>query len=459
MKKIVTLLASMALIAAGLQIVPASAAPAPTDVKFFLGSTGCSADDVNFDFLTTTDSDAEVECFYTASGFRYEIGEQTGTVEVPTPAGTQRPLASREDATRYFDSIDGGPIALDAGRPVTGALFTTGGECPAAGACSPVGGLSAGEVIIDITLVGKSGSEEIELGAQTVTFEAAPGDIVKTDVNIQPDAALTGKVFETVELRTWIHGKSAGHGVIKTNGEYSSFISVPTATAGNSGKTPPGKNPVPGKKKGCDNGKGKKRGCEGKGKKSPKPGKPSAKCAPFAPGEAGAEKPTVVLTDAATEAAPVEQKVTLDTSVGDADAVGAGGELGGLPAPAGPGLDYFNVQLDARAADAGLYVLFEFPERRDYDLNLLHPDGSYAARSHGMNLMIPEGRPTEMTNEAGHGGVSTTSSESLVGIRTAPCGGWTLETANWLGEGGEMTVKLWLGEIQNDPQEAGAETP
>ena len=227
---------------------------------------------------------------------------------------------------------------------------------------------------------------------------------------------------------------------------------------GKTGKPkPPGKSNPPGKKKGCDKGKGKKRGCEGKGKKTPKPGKPSAACAPFTPGEAGAGKPTVVLTDAATEAAPLEQKVTLEQSVADADLVGTGQ----IPAS----YDAFNIQVDSKAADAGLYALIEFPARNDLDLNLLHTDGSYAARSRAFNPIIelndvpigplfPSGLST-----SGHGGESTAGSEKLVGIKTGDCGGWTLEVGNYLGQGGDFNVKLWVGESKIDPQAPGAETP
>ena len=188
---------------------------------------------------------------------------------------------------------------------------------------------------------------------------------------------------------------------------------------------------------------------EAKKKKKKKP----AACAAFVPGEAGAEQPTVVLTDAATEAAPVEQTVTLAGSAADARLVSAIPEEG----PLAPGRAPFNIQVDTAAADAGLYALIEFPERRDYDLQLLHTDGSYAARARSFNPVL--GTPGETFSEPGHGGEGTTHSEKLVGIRTADCGGWTLQPENWFGEGGDFTIKLWLGEATIDPQAPGTETP
>ena len=182
-----------------------------------------------------------------------------------------------------------------------------------------------------------------------------------------------------------------------------------------------------------------------KKKKKKKP----AVCATYVPGEKGAGKPTITVTDAATESAPVVQKVNLAQSIADADVVGAG--------VLEPGLDAFNVQVDTANPDAGLYALFEFPMRRDYDLELWWADGSYAARSHDFNLLYSP-NPDTYAN-GGHAGEATDASEKIVGVRTPDCGGYTVETVNWLGEGGEMEVKLWLGEVKNEPQAQGAEVP
>lgn len=182
--------------------------------------------------------------------------------------------------------------------------------------------------------------------------------------------------------------------------------------------------------------------------KKKKPKKPAA-CQPFTPGERGAEKPIVVVTDAAAEAAPVEQAVELELSLGDARLHSAIPKVGPLAESAAQ----FNVQVDSAAPDAGLYALIEFPQRRDYDLDVMHPDGSYAARSHDFNPIMGTGQGLN----GGHAGEATPSSEKIVGLRTNDCGGWTIEVVNWLGEGGEITVKLWLGEAVHDPQAEGEE--
>lgn len=182
-------------------------------------------------------------------------------------------------------------------------------------------------------------------------------------------------------------------------------------------------------------------------KKKPKPPPPPAVCQAYAPGELGTGKPTVVVTDAATEAAPIEQKVTMGRSLANYDLTGM------APEPFLLTSDFFNVQVDTANPDAGLYAYIEFPERRDYDLDFLYPDASYAARSHDGNTTLGTGRG----ENGGHAGEATTKSEKIVGVRTADCAGYTVETSNWFGEGGEFTVTLWLGEIKHDPLAPGTE--
>ena len=180
--------------------------------------------------------------------------------------------------------------------------------------------------------------------------------------------------------------------------------------------------------------------------KKKKPKKPAV-CAAYTPGEMGAEKPTVVVTDAHTAEAPLVQTVTLEPSAADADVLGAALEAS---------KDYFNVQVDSANPTAGLYVTFEFGDFQDYDLWAYFADGTGAASSHGFQpLILLAGQqvgPIEPANTlSNHGGESTVNSENLVGIITPDCGGYTIETANWLGEGGEFDVKVWLGEGKTEP--------
>ncbi|HEV2756682.1 MAG TPA: hypothetical protein VG318_13010 [Actinomycetota bacterium] len=185
-------------------------------------------------------------------------------------------------------------------------------------------------------------------------------------------------------------------------------------------------------------------------KKKPKPKPPApAVCQPYTPGELGTDKPTVVVTDAATEAAPVEQKVTMAMSLANYDP-------GANTGPFAISSDFFNVQVDTANPEAGLYAYLEFPERHDYDLDLHYADGSYAARSHDGNTLLGV---QDLGQNGGHAGEATNKSEKIVGVRTPDCAGYTVETQNWFGQGGEFTVKLWLGEIKNDPLAPGEEVP
>lgn len=208
---------------------PKKAALVQVDQKYFLRSTGCS-DDTNFDYLSTTDADEEVQCFYTAAGIRYEIGQTTGDAcaDDPTTGGQRCAVAGRESASRYFDAIDGVPITLDTTKPVTGSVWTEGATCPVGdpAPCSPAG-IGAGETTMDVSLVGKIGTEEITIGELSETYQVQPGTVHEFKINMKIDPALAGKVFDTIELRTWQGGVAVGHGVILTNGDTSSFITVP----------------------------------------------------------------------------------------------------------------------------------------------------------------------------------------------------------------------------------------
>ena len=179
------------------------------------------------------------------------------------------------------------------------------------------------------------------------------------------------------------------------------------------------------------------------GKKKKKP----PVCAPYAPGELGAEAETVKVTDSHTADAPLLVPISLDAAF-DEGLLEATGQ-GETPRA------YFNVQVDSAAPTAGLYVTWEFQSHQDYDLWAYFSDGSAAASSHGFQPAIDtKGLPAnaDQSNTASnHGGESTATSESLVGITTADCGGYTLEHSTYFGQGGDFEVKVWLGEAVTAP--------
>jgi hypothetical protein len=182
---------------------------------------------------------------------------------------------------------------------------------------------------------------------------------------------------------------------------------------------------------------------EAKKKKKKKP----PVCAPYTPGELGAEAETLVITDAATAEAPVIQPLTFDPYFFE------GISVNGVPGEAPT--NTINVQVDSAAATAGLYVTFEFDEHRDYDLFVRWPDGSEAASSHGFNPLIDtQGQPenVDQSNTAtNHAGETTAGSENIVGLITPDCGGYTVQFHNYFGEGGDFEAKIWLGEGTEEP--------
>lgn len=169
---------------------------------------------------------------------------------------------------------------------------------------------------------------------------------------------------------------------------------------------------------------------EARGKKKPRP------CTSYVPGPDGQGAETIVVTDAATEAAPLE-----------------------LEAATGPGVfflvneetplashRFYNVQVDTSKRTTGLYVRLEFPAGRDYDLYLDFAEGTNAAHAWDFNP-VP-GTGVFPHSESGH---SEVTAEQIDGTKSADCQGYTLEIVTATGEGGPMPLKLWLGKALYDP--------
>ena len=146
------------------------------------------------------------------------------------------------------------------------------------------------------------------------------------------------------------------------------------------------------------------------------------------------------MTDAATEAAPVE--VSLATDPG----LGAGSPGFGIPTDSEISHVFQNIQVDSKAKTTGLWVRVEIPQGTDYDIFLNNPDGTEAAHAAGFNVA-----PVEFLDGTGAGGHSEETAEQLDGIASTDCQGYTLDVANATGPGGDVTLKLWLGEATYTP--------
>jgi hypothetical protein len=174
-----------------------------------------------------------------------------------------------------------------------------------------------------------------------------------------------------------------------------------------------------------------------KKKKKPKP----AVCATFTPTADAAEAEIVVVTDAATEEAPVEVPVTASEGI----RIG----LGQTDAVTGGDTAWSNVQVDSSAPDAGLYVRLEWSAPAplwDYDIRAVDADGTEIANAHGFNTA-----PDSEFSPVSDGGHSETLAEQIDGVRMTDCSGASIAVTTASGPGGELVLKYWLGEVQNEP--------
>lgn len=160
--------------------------------------------------------------------------------------------------------------------------------------------------------------------------------------------------------------------------------------------------------------------------------KKKKKCPAMVPAEAAAEAPITVVTPKATEEAPIEIPVEAPA---------------GLPEVAVEHT-YQNVQVDNKGGESGLFLRYEFSEFEDYDLFLQDSAGEELARSAGFNPF-----PVGPFDGTGNGGHSEQGAEQIDGFATADCVGYSVDLATYMGEGGELVLKAWLGEVAPPEEE------
>lgn len=154
-------------------------------------------------------------------------------------------------------------------------------------------------------------------------------------------------------------------------------------------------------------------------------------CATYVPGENGADQEINVVTEAATEEAPLAITAT----------VGPG--LGAGRDPEGEGANvshaYVPIQVDTKAPTGGaLYVKASWtvvPE--DYDLYLDTSDGTEVANAAGYGP-VDDGSTEDSEHALG--------SETIISIDTPDCGGYTLDLVGAMTPGGDVELTMWLGE-------------
>ena len=176
---------------------------------------------------------------------------------------------------------------------------------------------------------------------------------------------------------------------------------------------------------------------DAKKKKKPKPPPAPAGCAAYTPSEWSKDLPVTVLKDEHTAEAPLE--ITVPT------APGAGTSSGDSP-DNGPDSKashaFLNVQIDSVNPEVGLYGTLEFAPAWDYDLHVRGNDGVSLAYSAGTTHLVN----AYGLDGTGHGGHSGLGTENIDGLVTADCGGYLVDVVGSVAPGGDLTLKLWVGE-------------
>lgn len=115
-----------------------------------------------------------------------------------------------------FPASDGMPLALDAGRAISGTIDVTG--------------TAVGAVEVDVSLEGLIGGQGVPVGSTTTTTVLDP-TVSDNPVafTIQPDASLAGADLQGLDLRVHIHGPALDAGFIGLSGK--SSVDVPSFAA------------------------------------------------------------------------------------------------------------------------------------------------------------------------------------------------------------------------------------
>lgn len=116
-------------------------------------------------------------------------------------------------------AVDGLPLTLDASKKITGKLQMGSYTLAAladAGAGQPLG---AGEAEWHVVLSGTTGGSDVTIGEATTTpYLVTPGNgDYEVVFEITPDAALTGKVFETFSMSLEQVGSATVHGALSAD--------------------------------------------------------------------------------------------------------------------------------------------------------------------------------------------------------------------------------------------------
>lgn len=176
----------------------AFAASNPQTTRFYLRRDGCGTTGDNPHLSTTTGTDA---------------GDGCGLI-VDSVVG----LGGDADQAAFIDfpASDGMPLALDAGRNITGVI--------------DVEGTAAGLSEIDVSLEALVDGQAVDVGSSTATAVLDPTvSDNAVPFTITPASSLAGADLQALDLRVNIHGPNIDAGYIGLSGK--SFADVPSFSA------------------------------------------------------------------------------------------------------------------------------------------------------------------------------------------------------------------------------------
>lgn len=193
---------------------PRKPVPVSVDQKYHLRRDACgtAADNTRLSLEDGPDSG----CWASDAGIAYEVIQQAADAGVPfNPDVLWEP----------YPTTDGVPATLDMAKNITGELYLYGGSCITGPACSPAG-ISAGEATYRVRFIGLIGEERTVIGTYEETFTATPGSDYTIKVDIKPDAAAAGIVYDAFSLEVFKGGNAYGPGGISYD-EPASFLTIP----------------------------------------------------------------------------------------------------------------------------------------------------------------------------------------------------------------------------------------
>lgn len=173
-------------------------APVPVETTFYMRRDACATDADN-PHLSITDSGEDAECA-SSDQMLVDVYNESGLLDPSTPHA----------------AVDGLPMAVDVARPAKGVISIRNWN-----------GAGAGNVIVDIELLGTVGGEEMILGTFSESHLAVPAGAHTIEYEIDIDDALAGVTLDGLTLDVYVHGQTVGIAGMIEYDNPPSTISVP----------------------------------------------------------------------------------------------------------------------------------------------------------------------------------------------------------------------------------------